>query len=76
MGLTRVVLSEDPYANGGRQKQDGAVSAERAGPRRPYSTTTPHGGAIFPLPSDTELYTPRFYMLGPLLSAIEVAREP
>jgi len=73
MGVTRAVLSEDPYADGDRQKQDEAMSLERAGPRRPYSTTAPHGGAIFPL--DTELWTPRSYMLGPLFSAVEVARE-
>ncbi len=29
----------------------------------------------FSLPSDTELWTPRFYMLGPLFSAVEVARK-
>ena len=82
MGLTRAVLSEDPYAGGDREKQGEAVSVERAGQRRPYSTTAPHGGAVFPLwtdfsqlPSDTELQTPRFYMLGPLFSAVEVACE-
>src|SRR5207249_5554413 len=80
-GLTRAVLSEDPYANGGRQKPDEAVSVERAGPRRPYSTTAPHGAAIFPLSldfsllGDTKLKTRRFYMHGSLFSAVEVARE-
>ena len=81
MELTRAVLSEDPYADGNRQKQDEGVSLERAGPRRPYSTTAPHGGTIFSLwrdfslPSDTELYRPRFCMRGLVFSAVEVARE-
>ena len=61
MGLARAVLLEDSYADEGRQKQDEAVSVERAGPRRPSSTTAPDGGAIFPLrtdfslPGDTEI---------------------
>jgi hypothetical protein len=60
MGLTRGALSEDPYADGDRQKRDEEESVERAGPRRPYSTMAPHVGVIFPLcidfsqPSDTE----------------------
>jgi hypothetical protein len=49
MELTRAVLSEGPYADGHRQKQDEAMSLERAGPPRPCSTTAPHGGAIVPL---------------------------
>src|ERR1700722_19414720 len=81
MGLTRVVLSEDPYADGDREKQDEAMCVEKVGARRQYSTTTPHGGAVFPpwpdflLPSDTELLFPRFYILGPFFPAVEVARE-
>jgi hypothetical protein len=82
MGLTRAVSSEGPYADEGREKQDEAVSLESAGSRRLYSTTVPHGGAVFPLwtdfsrlPSDKELETPRFYMLGPLFSAVETARQ-
>lgn len=49
MGLARAVLSEAPYADGDRQKRDEAVSVERAGPLRLYSTAAPHGGANFPL---------------------------
>ena len=48
-GWTGAVLSEDPYADGDRQKQDEAVSVERAGPRGPDATTAPHRGVIFPL---------------------------
>jgi hypothetical protein len=61
MGWTRAVLSEGPYADADRQKQDEAESVERAGPPKPYSMKAPQGGAIFPVwtefsfPSDTEL---------------------
>jgi hypothetical protein len=49
MGLTRAVLSEDPYANGDREKQDEAVPVETGGSPRPCSTAAPHGGAVYPL---------------------------
>ena len=81
MGLTRVVSSEDPYADGDKEKQVEAMSAERAGAQRPYSTAGPHGGAVFPAwtdffqPKDIELLLPRFYTLGPLFPAVEVACE-
>jgi len=52
MEVTRAVLSEDPYADGDRQRQDEAASVEGAGRRRSYSTTAPDGGAIFPLGTD------------------------
>jgi hypothetical protein len=43
MGLPHAALSEDPYADEDRQKQDETMSVERAGLRKPYSTTARHG---------------------------------
>jgi hypothetical protein len=79
MGLTR--LSEDPYVDGDRPEQDEAESSERAGHRKPYSTTAPNGGAVFPprtdfsLRRDTELNTPQFYVLGPLFFRLRLSCE-
>jgi hypothetical protein len=81
MRWTRVGSSEDPYANGDKEKQDEAMSVERAGARTPYSTAGSHGEAVFPpwtdffQPKDIELLLPRFYTLGPLFPAVEVACE-
>jgi|SRR5579863_3514234 len=66
MGLSRAVLSAAPYASGDKQKQAEPVSVERVGPRTPYSTTAPHEGSS--LSSDTELWTPRLYMLDSICS--------
>jgi len=37
------VLSEGPYADEDKEKQDEAMYGKRAGPRETYSTTAPHG---------------------------------
>lgn len=78
--MARAALPEGLYADDDRQKQDEAVSSERAEPRGPHSTTASHGGATFRLwtdfwlPSDIERWTPRFYLRGPVFCAFEVAR--
>jgi hypothetical protein len=81
MGLIRAVPSEGSYADVDREKRDEAVSVERAGPRRAYSTKAPQEGMVFllwtdfSLPTDTEQQPPRVYIFRPLFSAVEVARE-